>query len=119
MAIFACGDGSKNDEPQHQSSQTELQKGQKTEIDPRFLPRSIAIRDDGSWRIHVTLPESLPQGAGAETITCKTAEESHTLTIDSAMKDPLEFALDGKTRSYELILSDSNKKTYRILVHLE
>ncbi|MFT7616472.1 MAG: hypothetical protein ACI97A_000094 [Planctomycetota bacterium] len=110
--LTACGDGPKSEVSTTNSPGSTTKKEVVVEVDPAYLPKTTAIRDGESWRIHVTLPQALPDQAQVEQIICKTDDESHTQAFDPNV-GPITFLLGINTNSYEVILIDDQKRSYQ------
>lgn len=113
IPISGCGDDGKSEPSTTDSpTQTTAPASEEPKIDPDTLARTSAIRDQGLWRINVTLPENLPDGAKVAAVTCTTKDESHTWE-KWGQDAQIMFLLASDTIDYEVLVTDDKKRTYK------
>ena len=113
VAVLAgsCGDSPAKDDPQSNSGGPAPEQTAEKRVNTELLPKCTSLRDGDLWRVHVSLPASLPDGASISKIHAKSAGESFTVDYNENL-GPIIFLFSMAKSEYEVAVEDDQGNFY-------
>ena len=108
--VGACGD-SPNKEAGESGSEGPRQESPTEKTESAWKPRCTAIADSDSWRLHVTLPGPLPDGAEAALLRASSGEASIELELPGRPQ-PFTFQFPRSSSEYRVTIVDDRSRSF-------